>query len=424
VNQYSHLCPRVDPQICGKGSPSLGSPVPAAKVERRLAAIVAMDVVGYTRLMERDEAGTLIRLKTLRREVFDPAIAARSARTVKLMGDGALMEFASAVEAVTCAIDIQKLVHERNIGDPASRRIQFRIGINVGDIIVDGDDIYGDSVNVAARIEALAEPGTIDISHTTADQVRNKIPVQFESRGQKTFKNIARTIEVFRVFSEGDDDLRIRHRPDAPSQPLAMGRPSIAVLAFNNMSTDAEQEHFSDGISEDIMTDLSKLAGLHVVARNSSFTFKRRATFAPDIARELGVRYVLEGSVRRADGRVRITAQLIDAWTGGHVWADRFDRNLTDIFKIQDEVTQEIVAALKVKLTAEEQDQCRQEHPADTEASREIGNLMGWLGDVVSEGNIMRPAHVESRRCHAHSDLGPMMTNDQCCVEPAAANRA
>ena len=189
------------------------------------------------------------------------------------------------------------------------------------------------------------------------------------------------------------------------------------------MSTDAEQEHFSDGISEDITTDLSKLAGVHVVARNSSFTFKKRATFVPNIARELGVRYVLEGSVRKADGRVRITAQLIDSWTGGHVWADRFDRNLTDIFEIQDEVTQEIVAALTVKLTAVGQDRWRQEHSADAEASREIGNLMGWLGDAFFEGKIMQPAHVEIRQCHALGDLSPMIRNDMCRVRPAAANR-
>jgi len=397
--------------------------VPTAKVERRLAAILAMDVVGYSRLMEWDEAGTLMRLKRLRTEVLDPAIATRSARTVKLMGDGALVEFASAVDAVTCAIDIQQSVRERHIGGPAARRIQLRIGINVGDIMVDGNDIYGDGVNVAARIEALAEPGTVDISHTAADHVRNKVPLRFESRGHKTFKNIARTIEVFSVFAKNDDGLPIRHHPNACSSLPAMDTPSIAVLAFDNMSTDAEQEHFADGISEDIMTDLSRVTGVHVVARNSSFTFKKRAAFVPDIGRELGARYVLEGSVRRAAGRVRITAQLIDSWTGGHVWADRFDRDLADIFKIQDEVTQEIVAALKIKLTAAEQNRWRQERLPDINSSREIGTLMGWLGETISDGCIKQPAPVEIRHCQALGDPDPMMTNDMCCVGPAVANR-
>ncbi len=268
------------------------------RVQRRLAAILSADVVGFSRLMGVDEAGTLARLKALRHEVIDPTIAAYAGRIVKLMGDGALVEFASAVDAVTCAIEIQKLVraHEQDKGGSADSTIQFRIGITVGDVIVDGDDIYGDGVNVAARIEALAEPGEIYISRAAADQVRDKVPIQIEHRGEHTVKNIVRPIEVFRVR---DEEHAAAVHPAGPAPQLRiLDKPSIAVLAFNNMSRDDEQEYFSDGISEDIITDLSKVSGLHVIARNSSFVYKGGAVSIPQVARELGVRYVLEGSVR------------------------------------------------------------------------------------------------------------------------------
>jgi adenylate cyclase len=329
------------------------------RVQRRLAAILAADVVGFSRLMETDEADTLARLQALRRDIVDPKIAAFSGRTVKLMGDGALVEFASAVDAVTCAIEIQKSVRDHDEGTPEDRRIRLRIGINVGDIMVDGDDIYGDGVNVASRIEALAEPGGIYISRAAFDQVRDKVPIAIETRGEQTVKNIARPIEVFCVLMEkGTVASLVAGTPAAaPQRPLLPASPSIAVLAFNNMSGDAEQAYFSDGISEDIITDLSKVSELHVIARNSSFVYKdKSAVSIPDVARELGVRYVLEGSVRKAGNRVRVTAQLIDSTTGGHVWADRFDRDLTDIFAVQDELTREIVAALKVSLTVDDQE--------------------------------------------------------------------
>jgi TolB-like protein/Flp pilus assembly protein TadD len=294
----------------------------------------------------------------MRREMVDPQIAAHSGRMVKLMGDGALVEFASAVDAVTCAIEIQKQVREHNAAIPEDDRIEFRIGINVGDVIVDADDIYGDGVNVAARIQALADPGGIYISRSAADQVRDKVPITIETRGEQSVKNIARPIEVFCIIS--NDPVPISVTVAAAGKPARTSapsdKPSIAVLAFTNMSGDQEQEYFSDGISEDIITDLSKLPELHVIARNSSFAYKKQAASLPDVARDLGVRYLLEGSVRKAGNRVRVTAQLIDSATGGHIWAERYDRDLTDIFAVQDELTREIIAALKVKLTPEQSD--------------------------------------------------------------------
>jgi adenylate cyclase len=330
------------------------------RVQRRLAAILSADVVGYSRLMGQDEEGTLSRLKAMRRDLIDPQIAAHAGRMVKLMGDGALVEFASAVDAVTCAIEIQKLVREHNSEIQADARIEFRIGINVGDVIVDADDIYGDGVNVAARIQALADPGGIYVSRSAADQVRDKVPIKIETRGEQSVKNIARPIEVFCILPEDHVPIAITVAAVAVAKPTKAlplsDKPSIAVLAFNNMSGDAEQEYFSDGISEDIITDLSKLPGLHVIARNSSFVYKKQTVSLPDVARDLDVRYVLEGSVRKAGNRVRVTAQLIDSTTGGHIWAERYDRDLTDIFAVQDELTREIIAALKVKLTPEQAD--------------------------------------------------------------------
>ena len=310
---------------------------------------MSADVVGYSRLMGADEVGTLSRLNVLRRELIDPAIAAHSGRIVKLMGDGALVEFASAVDAVTCAIQIQRQLRERDTGgtDP----IRFRIGINVGDIIIKGDDILGDGVNIAARVEGIAEPGGICISNAAYDQVRDKLKESFVDLGEQALKNIARPVRVYQL------DVAPK-AATLPRPPLPMSaqpdKTSIAVLAFNNMSGDPEQEYFSDGISEDIITDLSKLSELHVIARNSTFTYKGKAVDVKQVGRELGVRYVLEGSVRRAGNRVRVTGQLIDAASGAHVWADRFDRDLTDIFAVQDELTQEIISALKIKLSAAE----------------------------------------------------------------------
>ena len=319
------------------------------RLQRRLAAILSADVVGYSRLMGLDEAGTLSRLNALRRELIDPAIAGHSGRIVKLMGDGALVEFASAVNAVTCAIEIQRQLRERDARGFEANPIKFRIGINVGDIIIDGEDILGDGVNIAARIEGIAEPGGISISEDAWRQVQGKVVANFVDAGEQSLKNIGRPIRVYRL------DLVPKTASEAPRPALAApDRPSVAVLAFTNMSGDPEQEYFSDGISEDIITDLSKLSELHVTARNSTFTYKGKPVDVKRVGRELGVRYVLEGSVRKAGNRVRVTGQLIDAESGAHIWADRFDRDLTDIFAVQDELTREIIAALKIKLSEAE----------------------------------------------------------------------
>jgi adenylate cyclase len=319
------------------------------RLKRRLAAILSADVVGYSRLMGIDEAGTLSRLNALRRDLIDPTIAAHSGRVVKLMGDGALVEFASAVDAVTCAIEIQRQLRER-AGDEADP-IQFRIGINVGDIIIEGDDILGDGVNIAARIEGIAESGGISISEDAWRQVQGKVAAKFVDSGEQSLKNIERPVHVYRL----DLAQMAVSGFAAPRPALALpDKPSIAVLAFTNMSGDPEQEYFSDGISEDIITDLSKLSELYVIARNSTFTYKGKPIDVRQVGRELGVRYVLEGSVRKAGNRVRVTGQLIDTANGAHIWADRFDRDLTDIFDVQDELTQEIISALKIRLNSVE----------------------------------------------------------------------
>src|SRR5665213_924900 len=324
-----------------------------AHTNRRLAAILAADVVGYSRMMGADEAGTLTSLKLHRETVFDPAVTEHKGRVVKLIGDGTLVEFGSVVDAVKCALGIQRAM---NAGaQPNGQGIVLRIGINLGDVIIDGDDIYGDGVNVAARLEPLAAPGGVCVASIVNESVGSRIDVRFVDGGEVTVKNIERPIRVWKWHPSSEP---VAAQPAAAV--AAPGRaqpepPSIAVLPFNNMSGDPEQEYFSDGITEDIITDLSKIGGLLVIARNSSFTYKGRSVDVRNVGRELGVRSVLEGSIRRAGNRVRITAQLIDAATGGHLWADRFDRDLTDIFAVQDEVTRQIVDALKVKLTPGEE---------------------------------------------------------------------
>ena len=296
------------------------------RVERRLAAILAADVVGYSRLMSADEAGTLARLKALRRDMIEPKIAEHSGRMVKLMGDGALVEFPSVVAAVQCAVEIQQAVAERTTEMLEDRRIAFRVGINSGDVIIEGDDIYGDGVNIAARLEGLAEPGGICISAKVYDEVSGRLDLNFEDQGDQEVKNIPRPIRVYKVVLSP-----VPSKPGASVAPPGLpDKPSIVVLAFQNMSADPEQEYFADGIAEDIITDLSKISGLFVIARNSAFTYKGRAVDLKQVSRELGVRHVLEGSVRKAGNRVRITAQLIDGTTGGHLWAlrPRADRHL------------------------------------------------------------------------------------------------
>ena len=322
--------------------------------ERLLAAILSVDVVGYSRLMGVNEARTLSRLNALRSELIDPSIAAHSGRIVKLMGDGALVEFASAVDAVTCAIEIQRQLRERDAANSEPNPIKFRIGINVGDVIIEGDDIFGDGVNIAARIESVAAPGGISLSEDAWRQVQGKVAANFVDAGEQSLKNIARPVRVYRVELGGEGATL----PTAPASALP-DKPSIAVLPFTNMSGDVEQDYFCDGLVEDIITTLSKLVGLQVIARNSSFVYKGHSVDVREAAKQLGVRYVLEGSVRKSGNRIRITAQLIDAKDGTHLWAERYDRAIDDIFAIQDEITLVLATEMQVKLTEGEQARLR-----------------------------------------------------------------
>src|SRR5437773_6532946 len=325
-------------------------------MERRLSAILAADVVGYSRLMGDDEAGTLAQLKEIRREIIDAKIAEHRGRIVKLTGDGMLAEFPSVVSAVSCATEIQKAMRART----SESTIQFRVGINLGDVIVEGDDIYGDGVNVAARLESVAPPGGIAVSQSVRDHVGNRLSVTFEDRGEQQLKNIEKPIRVYDVLFD---------EPIGVEMPATIkDKPSIAVLPFTNMSGDPEQEYFSDGITEDIITDLSKISALFVVARNTAFTFKGRPINLQEAGRELGVDFLLEGSVRKAGSRVRVSSQLVNSEDGGHLWAERFDRDLTDIFSIQDEITHAIVEQLKVKLLPKEKKSIGQARTDNVEA--------------------------------------------------------
>jgi adenylate cyclase len=322
-------------------------------LERRLAAILAADVVGYTRLMGEDEAGTLRRLTELRQEILEPLINEHHGRVVKLMGDGLLVEFASVVNALTCAVAWQNGVAERETAADEDKRFKFRIGINLGDVIVEGGDIHGDGVNVAARLEGLAEPGGICISDMVHQNVSTKLNLSFEDLGEQALKNIDKKVRVWHWAIDGSVEAKGSW---STSNKLSLpDKPSIAVLPFENMSDDPEQEYFTDGITEDIITALSKTSKLFVIARNSTLIYKGRALDIKQVAREQGVRYVLEGSVRRGGKRMRITAQLIEAASGHHLWAQRYDREVADIFALQDEITKEVVSALQIELTEGEQ---------------------------------------------------------------------
>ena len=318
------------------------------RVERRLAVILAADVAGYSRLMGQNEAGTLARLRTHRRELIDPEIAEHKGRIVKTTGDGLLVEFPSVVEAVACALAIQRGMDERNAHTPEHQRIAFRMGINLGDVIVEDGDIHGDGVNVAARLEALSDTGGISVSAVVRDQVHGRLDCAFDDLGEPDLKNIARKVRVYRM--------RLA-RPAAVTAAPALAlpdKPSIMVLPFQNQNGDPEQEYFSDGMVEEIITALSRIRWLFVIARNSSFTYKGKAVDVRQVARELGVRYVLEGSVRKGGDRVRITGQLIDALTGIHLWADRFDGALDNVFNLQDQVASSVAGAIEPKLRKSE----------------------------------------------------------------------
>jgi TolB-like protein/class 3 adenylate cyclase/Flp pilus assembly protein TadD len=373
------------------------APLEPQGIQRRLAAILAADVVGYSRLMGEDEAGTLAQLKTHRKELIDPKTAEHHGRVVKLMGDGVLVEFASVADAVECAVEIQRAMAKRNAETPEEHRIEFRIGINLGDVIVEGQDIYGDGVNIASRLEGLAQPGGVCVSGKVYDEVANKLRFGFEDLGEQQVKNIAEPVRVYRVLPDPDAPGGAINRGKSRRRPsrwpvtaaavailivLAGGlawwrpwsadietasvermafplpdKPSIAVLPFANLSGDPDQGYFADGMTDDLITDLSKVSGLFVIARNSSFVYKGQTVEIRQVAEDLGVRYVVEGSVRRAGDTVRVNAQLIDATTGGHVWAERFDGSVADIFSVQDEFIRKIVKALALNLTEGEQEE-------------------------------------------------------------------
>ncbi|HEX7006863.1 MAG TPA: adenylate/guanylate cyclase domain-containing protein [Alphaproteobacteria bacterium] len=340
------------------------------RVDRRLAAILAGDVAGYSRLMGADEEATLRQLKAHRKELVDPKIAEHRGRIVKTTGDGMLVEFVSVVDAVRCAVDIQRGMIDRNAEVPLDRRIEFRMGINVGDIISDANDIYGDGVNVAARLEGLAKPGGILVSRNVFDQVRDKLSFAFEDLGEQTVKNIARPIGIHRVELDAVG-ATIVDRP-ASAMPAAdfpgSSRPALAVLPFTNLGGEAEQEYFADGIAEDIITALSRFRWFHVVARNSSFTYKGRAIDVRTVGRELGVRYVLEGSVRKGGNRLRITAQLIDAASGNHLWAEKYDGALEDVFDLQDRITEGVAGAIEPSIRRAEIERARRKRPDSLDA--------------------------------------------------------
>jgi adenylate cyclase len=321
-----------------------------ARTQRRLAAILAADIVGYSRLIGADEAGTLTALRGVWTEHFNPAVTTHSGRIVKMMGDGALIEFASAVDAVECAVAIQEAMANHNSARPGREPIEFRIGVNLGDIVIDGDDIFGDGVNVAARLEGQAPKSGILVSDAVHAQIKGKVSAAFMDSGELTLKNIEAPVRVWRWAGDGSAARAPEQAPPGPSET-----PSIAVLPFANISGDPEQEFFADGLVEDIITTLSKLDGLRVIARNSTFVYKGQAVDIRDAAKQLGVQYVLEGSVRKSASRIRITTQLIDANTGSHVWAERYDRAIDDIFAVQDEITLVVATEMQVKLTEGEQ---------------------------------------------------------------------
>lgn len=378
-----------------------------ARVDRRLAAILAADVAGYSRLMGLDEEGTLARLKSCRQALIDPKIGEHRGRIVKTTGDGMLVEFGSAVDAVRCAVEIQRAMANSFVDTPQEMSIQFRIGIHVGDIIIDSDDIFGDGVNIAARLEGIAEPGGICISDDAYRQIRGKTEIAYDDMGQQSLKNISEPMRAWRARPAAGSTSSTTF--DRPATALTLpDKPSIAVLPFTNMSGDPEQEYFADGVVEDIITALSRMTWLFVIARNSSFTYKGKAVDIKQVGRELGVRYVLEGSVRKAGNKVRITGQLIDAANGAHLWADRFDGALEDVFELQDEVTTSVIGAIAPKLEQAEIERARHK-PTDKLAAYDyylhgMANIYQGTKDANVEAlqNFQRATEIDPNFATAH----------------------
>jgi adenylate cyclase len=392
--------------------PGLRSALGAAASTRRLAAILAADIAGYSRLMGVDEEGTLARLKALRAELIYPAIAEHRGRLVKTIGDGLLVEFQSAVDAVRCAIAWQNAMGERNALEPSEGRFEFRIGINVGDVIIDGDDIYGDGVNIAVRLERIAEPGSICVARTVITQTSGKLDLPIEDLGEQALRNIAQPIHVFRVGAD---------KKQMVEPPLALpDRPSIAVLPFANMSGDPEQEYFADGMVEEIITALSRIRWLFVIARNSSFTYKGQAIDVKQVGRELGVRYVLEGSVRKAGSRMRIAAQLIEAYSGRHIWGERFDGSLEDVFDLQDKVAVSVAGVIEPALQGAETarlvarptndptayDLYLRAHAKHLSAGTQSGEALHLLEQAIRRDPQYGPALALAAICHGRLYMG------------------
>ena len=349
----------------------------AERFDRRLSAILAADVAGYSRLMGADEEGTLAQLRGHRNGLIEPKIAEHRGRLVKTTGDGMLAEFASAVDAVRCAVDIQLAMASANLKVAGSKRVEFRIGVHVGDIISEDGDMFGDGVNIAARLEGLADPGGICVSARVQEDVDGRLDVTFRDGGEQQLKNIARPIRVYRIQSGRTETVA------APAPMLALpGKPSVVVLPFHNMSTDPDQDYFADGMVEDIIMALSRFSSLFVISRNSSFTYKGRAVDVKQVGRELGVRYVLEGSVRKAGQRVRISGQLVDAMTGTHLWVDRFEGTLDDVFDLQDKVTARVAAALGPTIRHAEIERAKHRPTESTDAHmtymRGLGTFYQW----------------------------------------------
>ena len=383
------------------------------RVQRRLAAILAADVVGYSRLMEADEEGTLAALRSLRNELFQPKTEQFGGRIFKTTGDGALVEFASAIGAVNSAIEIQRALALRNSEVPGDRQIVLRIGVSLGDVIVEGGDLYGNGVNVAARMETLADPGGICVSGNVHEHIGNALDIDFEDLGDQTVKNIVRPVRSYRVLLERSSREReiLNHVPRTAAIPV---KPSIAVLPFANMSGDPEQEYFADGMVDDIITGLSRIKWLFVIARNSTFTYKGRAVDVKQVGRDLGVRYVLEGSVRKMADRVRITGQLIDAESGAHIWAERYDRRRDDIFALQDEITLSVVGAIEPSLRLAEVERVKRKRPesldaydlllraisADLSMPDGVAKSLPFLGRALALEPDYARAHGHLAMCH------------------------
>jgi TolB-like protein/class 3 adenylate cyclase len=388
------------------------------RIERRLSAILAADIAGYSRLVGLNEEGTLVRLRELRRELIDPQVEAHHGRIVKTTGDGLLIEFASVVDAVRCAITVQGGMTLRNSDVPQELRIVFRVGINLGDIVVEGDDILGDGVNIAARLEEIAEPGSIYLSGSAYDQVRDKVNYGFDDMGEKQAKNIARPVHAFRIrLGESASPM-----PE-PAQLPFPNKPSIAVLPFQNMSGDLEQEYFVDGMVEEIITALSRIRWLFVIARNSSFTYKGQVVDVKQVGRELGVRYVLEGSVRKASGRVRIAGQLIDAATGAHLWADRFDGSLEDVFELQDKVASSVAGIIEPALQAAEAARSAS-RPTDDLTAYDL-YLRAYAMVVGSTRQIAEALRLMEQAIMRDPNYGPALAwAAQCCFRLLAQDRS